>query len=235
MMTTRRRWLWNRHDDDHSCFMMIIITILQPRISSSWPRVRFTIFLCRHNDEHIQWQSSPILLLSNISWLGGLGYSHVSWMAGADDPKELGGHSEASPCPGEELQVFACPMCTGHRSRFHVFHGIASRLSWQTLFQLSSVDEQFFWKQVKQKVSMPTNPQSRAHAEMQPFLEVVETERPQTLQKVVKRRIWDCQFPVCGMEGHGVHCFPWIGVENGNFGWSFAHAYCPGSLFCKRR
>lgn len=54
---------------------------------------------------------------------------------------------------------------------------------------------------------MPTYTQSRAHAEMQPFLEVVETERPQTLQKVVKRRIWDCQFPVCGMEGHGVHSF----------------------------
>ncbi len=36
-------------------------------------------------------------------------------MAGADDPKELGGHSEASPCPGEELQV-ACLCSTGHRS-----------------------------------------------------------------------------------------------------------------------
>lgn len=60
---------------------------------------------------------------------------------------------------------------------------------------------------------MPTYPQSRAHAEIHPFLEVVETERPQTLQKVVKRRIWDSQFPVCGMEGHGVHCLPWGLVE----------------------
>lgn len=148
MMTTRRRWLWNRHDDDHSCFMMIVITILQPRISSSWPRVRFTIFLCRHNDEHIQWQSSPILLLSNISQLGGLGYSHVSWTAGADDPKELGGHSEAPPCPGEELRVFACPMCTGHRSRFMSFmelhHGWVDR-RYSSLAQLMNSSFESKW------------------------------------------------------------------------------------------
>ena len=55
-------------------------------------------------------------VLSFLCFLVALRYSHVSaWMAGADDPKELGGHSEASPCPGEELQV-ACLCSTGHRS-----------------------------------------------------------------------------------------------------------------------
>ena len=113
-MTTRRRWLWSCHDDARSCFMMmmiiIITTILQLRISNSWPRSRFTIFLCRHNDEHIQGQSSLISVFSSrITVLPRFS------VAGADDPKELGGHSEASPCPGEELQV-ACLCSTGHRS-----------------------------------------------------------------------------------------------------------------------
>ena len=91
-------------------------------------------------------------------------------LAGADDPKELGRHCQAPPCAGEHPHLEQIGAFLGLPFNFLIFLGMECSRVVQHLMVFALFDGRVAF--------IPESPAGK----------VVETERPQTLQKVVKRR-----------------------------------------------